>query len=329
MSNEKRESPPRAIESDLVEVRKTLQKLLSENPNTATDERRVKLAVSFHMQAHIALCELERAIQKVTLTAENSSSNKVERQWLWFCQKTGWQVTSFDPRTDDAIGFPRRSDPNATCWVPEKVMYELEGRIAELERELQYTYENKNGWQDRANMHWREKNELSERVAELERELDSVTECLIAEQGFRDELEKERDEISKYSALTDAELAEAFERIAELENERNELKARLVHRHIIGKVYDVTAENMNRLAGELDEVKAELRTVREQQRDNLKTIQEYGRCIDVEQNKAANIEKERDRYKSALIEIESDPSIDNRDWHFQGIAREALEGGRE
>lgn len=41
------------------------------------------------------------------------------------------------------------------------------------------------------------------------------------------------------------------ERIAELES-------RLAHRHIVGKVYDLTRETVNQLAGELDETRAEL-----------------------------------------------------------------------
>lgn len=47
------------------------------------------------------------------------------------------------------------------------------------------------------------------------------------------------------------------DRIDGLVKERDEAVSRLVHRHIIGKAYEVTRENIVRLAGELDEVRDE------------------------------------------------------------------------
>ena len=43
-----------------------------------------------------------------------------------------------------------------------------------------------------------------------------------------------------------------------LEQENGKLKAQLTHRHIIGKSYEVSAESINRLAGECEELKAEI-----------------------------------------------------------------------
>lgn len=47
------------------------------------------------------------------------------------------------------------------------------------------------------------------------------------------------------------------QRISELQAELDAANAQLAHRHIIGKSYDVTAENINKLAGELEEMKEE------------------------------------------------------------------------
>ncbi len=44
----------------------------------------------------------------------------------------------------------------------------------------------------------------------------------------------------------------------------DELRAQLAHRHIIGKAYEITAENINRLAGECDELKAEVAQLKKQ-----------------------------------------------------------------
>lgn len=46
------------------------------------------------------------------------------------------------------------------------------------------------------------------------------------------------------------------QRFTRLKEKHDKLEARLHHRHIIGKVYEVSAESINTLAGELDETKA-------------------------------------------------------------------------
>ena len=53
------------------------------------------------------------------------------------------------------------------------------------------------------------------------------------------------------------------------------LEARLMHRHIIGKVYDVTAESINKIAGELDEVKQENKDLKKQLAELEKSYREF------------------------------------------------------
>lgn len=55
-----------------------------------------------------------------------------------------------------------------------------------------------------------------------------------------------------------------YSKYAELEKRCKQLEAQLAHRHIIGKVYDVTAESINRLAGELEEMQHRCRELEQQ-----------------------------------------------------------------
>lgn len=71
---------------------------------------------------------------------------------------------------------------------------------------------------------------------------------------------------------TKSQLKEIEGQLKDMTAERDQLRAQLVHRHILGKVYDVTAESINRLAGELDEVTVE--------RDELKASVSNGGEID-------------------------------------------------
>ncbi len=54
--------------------------------------------------------------------------------YLWFGGKIGWQVTSFDPRTDPAIGFPVSGD--VRLYVEMSYARELENKNADLEAKL-------------------------------------------------------------------------------------------------------------------------------------------------------------------------------------------------
>lgn len=60
---------------------------------------------------------------------------EMKKQWLWFHGRDGWQVTSFDPRKDPAIGFK----DTATCWVPEEYAMSLEAESLRLRRFVECT----------------------------------------------------------------------------------------------------------------------------------------------------------------------------------------------
>jgi hypothetical protein len=50
--------------------------------------------------------------------------------YLWFGGKDGWQVTSFDPREDAAIGFPRNGD--VRLYITHSAYDQLRAENADL-----------------------------------------------------------------------------------------------------------------------------------------------------------------------------------------------------
>lgn len=103
-------------------------------------------------------------------------------------------------------------------------------------------------------------------IAELQSEnklLKIENETLPDPSAIINELEQAKETIAALTSRA-AELEAALLRAnadwslecAKLSERNTELEAQLAHRHIVGKVYDVTAESINRLAGELDELKS-------------------------------------------------------------------------
>jgi chromosome segregation ATPase len=83
-----------------------------------------------------------------------------------------------------------------------------------------------------------------------------------------------------------------------------ELERKLSHRHILGKSYEVSAESINKLAGELDEVKAKLKLT-EQTKDHFSSRLDTAIAYNVQlaenaKNQIDEITRERDRFKLAL-----------------------------
>lgn len=77
--------------------------------------------------------------------------------------------------------------------------------------------------------------------------------------SIEQELANANYQILHYHRLATSGVYVESEKYSGLHKELHELRARLAHRHIIGKVYDVTSESINALAGELDEVKEQLK----------------------------------------------------------------------
>jgi uncharacterized small protein (DUF1192 family) len=97
--------------------------------------------------------------------------------------------------------------------------------------------------------------ERDERIAELQGRHDRL------KAEFKEQVDACREVADKLAVATKAK--EMFWTRASMAAYRvGLLEAQLAHRHIVGKVYEVSRESINKLAGELDETRAELEKLR-------------------------------------------------------------------
>jgi hypothetical protein len=74
------------------------------------------------------------------------SLNKIGKtiSYLWFNGLQGWQITSFNPESDEAIGFHRERHPTDTLWTNIEYSEYLETENAKLKAKLAKAIEQRN-----------------------------------------------------------------------------------------------------------------------------------------------------------------------------------------
>jgi hypothetical protein len=101
----------------------------------------------------------------------------------------------------------------------------------------------------------------------------------------------------------DYERNKAVTELEELEKTNNELRAHLVHRHYLGKTYDVNAASINRLIGELEETKEQLQW-------SLKNEQQYKDAFEQASTERNQLKEDLKILTDAVFEWASRPTRD-------------------